>query len=173
MKNKYFKYIKYFTLMPLFISLTLFSNFPYINLYLSSWVVYLITLVLFGAFVVYDVLGLKDKSKYLTKYKKYLFIILLFIFLTIFSRVPYINIFLSFWQPFLITWVIVVIVLKIKQWVNYFVGILLIILALIFLLLGKESVAEEFGALVYFLLLLGFIQDFSSYIVDLKRKNKK
>ena len=55
MKNKYFKYIKYFTLMPLFISLTLFSNFPYINLYLSSWVVYLITLVLFGAFVVYDV----------------------------------------------------------------------------------------------------------------------
>ncbi len=172
MKKDFSRLTKYIYLIPLLIILVVLSKLPYFNLLLFPQVIALIIIVSFAVLVIVDFINLIVKNIFVFKYGKYLFISVIFILFLFASRLPYVNIFIYSWQIFLLTWILIVWVFKLKYSINYYLSGIFLILSLISLLAGRSSLAEEFGNLIYVTIFIGFSQELYSYFSSLKYKNK-
>lgn len=166
------KSIKYILLLLLLFIFKDFWGLPYFNLVLTYKKVLMLFIVFLGIFILYDIKSLFINNELIRKYKKYILIILLFILFTILSKLPYINIILSPWEVFLITWIIGMYLLKTKSGISYLSALLFVLGALTLMLIGEMDTAEQIGNLVYVLLVVGFIQDAYSNLRVFKKSAK-
>ena len=104
---------------------------------------------------------------------QFLLLFMLIVLVNFLSQIPYFNIFLSPRVMLILFWIISVMLFRLTGKTSIVVSLILLVFAPIFLIFNREDVAEQIGNLVYFLLLTGFIQDFTWYIIKVKQRNKE
>lgn len=114
----------------------------------------------------------KMKGKPL-RINKYILLSLVFVLLDLFSKLPYFNLVLSFWVVILVLWTISFVVFNLEYWTSYIFSLFLLILIFISVLFKREIAAEEAGNVIFYLMLLGFMDGFFSYVKTIKSKRKK
>lgn len=116
-------------------------------------------------------LSIKMKKYFLEHQLSLFLIFFISILLYFLSQLPYLNIFLSPWVLAIIIWILAVIILKLCVSASFIVALVLLCSVPFILIFKSNSLAEEVGNAVYFLLLIGFSQTFFAYLKTLKFKN--
>lgn len=114
---------------------------------------------------------LKLKKYFLLHNPHFLLIFVIIVLINFLSKLPYFNIFLSPWVSLIFIWVLAVIILRLRAGASFFASLVLMLIAPVFFILKNDLVAEQLGNIVYFLLLIGFIQTFFAYLKTLKSRN--
>jgi len=99
-----------------------------------------------------------------------LFLVIVYLLLSLFSGLPYFNIVLNQTNILLILFVLVVIIFKLREKFLLSVTLFFFLLALIASIFKQAGIAEIFGNLVFGLIFLDFVIRFYSYIKKLKAK---
>lgn len=100
-----------------------------------------------------------------------LFIFVMGLLINFLSKLPYFNIFLSPLVSLIFIWIMAVILLRLSADVSFLVSLVLLFITPVISIFRNDSMAEQVGNIVYFLLLIGFIQTFPAYLKTLKSRN--
>ena len=115
----------------------------------------------------------KSKNYFISHQTHLLFLFLMLSVLFFLSRFPYINIFLSITGIVVVFWIIVLIVLRLNKRATFIFALIILLASPLFIIFKNKSLAELSGNTSYFLLLIGFVQNFWEYIKSLKEKNNQ
>jgi signal transduction histidine kinase len=87
-----------------------------------------------------------------------LFSVLILSALFLLTNLPYFSLFLSVDNIIIIYWIIVVLLFWPSAETSFVLGIIFLLLACFFQILGQNSIAEQAGNIIYFLIAIGFLQ---------------
>lgn len=93
-----------------------------------------------------------------------IFLLIILIFLGLFSTLPYFNIVINTGNMILALLIFVILSFKLPSEIIFFVSLILLLISILLLLISQNLSAEQLGNDVFFLLLLGFIQRFYAHI---------
>lgn len=97
------------------------------------------------------------KSKVITR--KYLVLALIFVLIDLLSRLPYFNLFLNVFNMFVILWAFSLYAFKIDYRFNYIIALFFLVWGAFSVLIKRDASAEYVFNIVYFLIVLGFVQN--------------
>jgi len=106
--------------------------------------------------------------------RQYVFILFSFIVLIgleLFSQIPYVNLLLTLENIAYIYWLLIILFFRPKICISFLLAVILLMFALILITVGFDYVAEKLGNIIYFLLVVGFIQSFLLYLKSVKHSN--
>lgn len=103
----------------------------------------------------------------------FVFLLGIFVLLDFISRAPYFSILLTFSYKTIVLWLIAVAILKLPSRSNFLAAFIFIILSIIEVLRNRIVKAEMVGITVYYLLAIGFLQSFWSYLKQIRGKSEK
>lgn len=101
--------------------------------------------------------------------KNIAFLLLVFVFLLILSNLPYFNIFLNLERLLLIT-ITIGILLFLSSVSFILIAIIFMLVSCLALLIKKDNLAEQVGNVVYFILLIAFLKNFSIYLKEIRKR---
>lgn len=101
---------------------------------------------------------------------KLLFLVIVYLLLSLFSGLPYFNIVLNLTNILLVLFVLIVIIFKLREKFLLSVTLFFFLLALIASIFKQAGVAEIFGNLVFGFVFLAFVVRFYSYLRNLRPK---
>lgn len=111
-------------------------------------------------------------KNYSVLHKNFLIVSLAIIFaISIASRIPYLNIIFTPSITIIVYWLIIIVSFRLTEKISLRLVLILVFLTQIAILLSQEYLAEEFGNAIFFILLIGFLQIFWSYIKNIKLEN--
>lgn len=97
------------------------------------------------------------KSKIVSR--KYLLIAMVFVLIDLLSRLPYFNLFLTVLNMFIILWAFGIYAFKFDYRYNYVIALFFLVWGAFNILIKRDASAEYVFNIVYFLIVLGFIQN--------------
>lgn len=103
--------------------------------------------------------------------RKYVLLAVFFVLIDLLSRLPYFNLFLTALNMFIILWAFSIYAFKIDHRYNYVIALLFVIWGAFSVLIKRDASAEYVFNIVYFLIVLGFIQN--AILIYRKSKQQK
>lgn len=87
------------------------------------------------------------------------------------SRLPYLNIIFTPSIMITVYWLAIILSFNLTEKMSFIFALIFVFLTQIAILLGQEYFAEQFGNVIFFILLIGFLQIFWSYTKKIKLGN--
>lgn len=106
--------------------------------------------------------------------RQYVFILFSFIVLIglgLLAQIPYINLLLTPENIASIYWLLIILFFRPKICISFLLATILLMFAIVLIIIGLDSVAEKIGNIIYFLLVIGFMQSFLFYTKTVKHNN--
>lgn len=105
------------------------------------------------------------------QYVLILFSLIALIGLGLLAQIPYVNLVLTFENVAYIYWLLIILFFKPKISTSFLLAVILLTFAPILIILGFASIAEKVGNGIYFLLVVGCIQNVWLYLKSVKQSN--
>lgn len=113
------------------------------------------------------------KFSFLSKQGEILFLVIIYLVLSTFSKLPYINLVINRESIFVILSILTIFLFKLGNKSFLLLSIFCLVLSLQFLLIGAQKTAEGFSDLTYFYFVLWLLQELWQDRLFLKPKRDK
>ncbi len=116
---------------------------------------------------------LKSKKYFVFHQPHFLFLLIAGAAIYFLSILPYFNI-IFFPEGSIVLFIILsVYVLRLNEKIVFYFALFLLILIPLFLMVKNIQQAEKIGDIAFFILIVGFIQNFRKYLKEIKPENEK
>lgn len=116
---------------------------------------------------------LKSKKYFVSHQPHFLFLLIAGATIYFLSVLPYFNIFFFPEGSIVLFIILSVYVLRLNEKIVFYFALFLLILVSILLMLKNNQQAEKIGNIAFFILIVGFIQNFWKYLKETKNGNEK
>ena len=105
------------------------------------------------------------------QYVLILFSFIVLIGFALFAQLPYVNLILTPESIACIYWLLIIQFFRPKISTSFLLAVILLLLTPILIVVGLASIAEKVGNVIFFLLVVGFVQTFLLYLKTVKHSN--